>query len=84
MKTDSAECAVSLLYEAVALSDDVKCAPDPQIPWVWLVVDHGIEKAFIVYLADDDWEEVESYKSACSVVQNYLSCVAVQNDQEGK
>lgn len=32
---------------------------DPYVHYVWLVLDTKDKRAFIVYLADDDFEEIE-------------------------
>jgi len=36
---------------------------DPQVAKVWLVVDHANEDAWIVYLADVDFEEVDYHEA---------------------
>ena len=42
---------------------DVYFIPDPQIAFVWLVIDQEKKNAFIVYLLDEDFEDV-SYEDA--------------------
>lgn len=41
------------------LSDNIEIIPDPVVGFVWMVIDHGNQSATIVYLKDDDSEEVD-------------------------
>jgi len=47
------------------LSDNTEILPDPSTANVWLAIDHGNQLAWIVYLADEDAEDVD-YDEAVS------------------
>lgn len=66
--SDSEEGALELLNDFCdaapidAFEDDPQFMPDPQVKGVWLVAVPSLERAFIVYTQDNDFEECDNYK----------------------
>ena len=50
--------------EIAKLSDNLEFVPDPTVPYVWLLLDVGAERAYILYLEDEDFEEADSWEEA--------------------
>ena len=63
---DSASAAINLFKQQMASTPqaEVVAHPDPQVSFVWLVLDYTNEIAGIVYLQDQEVEEVDFFEAA--------------------
>lgn len=48
------------------LSNKVRMIPDPQTEYVWLVADYGKQEAWIVYIEQEEAEQVDDYAETIS------------------
>jgi len=63
---DDTDGARAVMQQFGGLSDKVRMRPDPSVAFVWLVVDDGKQQAWIVYIKEEDAEQIDDYAGTVS------------------
>jgi len=81
---DSPDGVQAIMQEFGGLSDKVRMIPDPQAEYVWLVADDGKQQAWIVYIKDEDAEQIDDYAGTVSKYFDKPGQTVWESISEGK
>lgn len=81
---DSPDGVQAIMQEFGGLSNKVRMIPDPQVEYVWLVADDGKQQAWIVYIKDEDAEQVDDYAGTVSKYFDKPGQTVWESISEGK